>query len=196
MKTRLTPLALPLVAALVACAGSPVAAPPGDVPWMTVAAQGTQIYDCRITVGAAPAWTFVAPEAELFDADGRRIGRHGAGPMWQHTDGSGFVGTVRARAPSPAAGAIPWLLLAAQAQGPDGVFSRVSSVQRVNTVGGEAPAGGCGPATVGARVQMAYRADYVLHVPQSAPTGTPARGTPPHDGPAMAFAVPAWGLQP
>jgi hypothetical protein len=30
----------------------------------------------------------VAPEADLFDARGNRIGRHYAGPHWRSTDGS------------------------------------------------------------------------------------------------------------
>ena len=48
-------------------------------------------------------------------------------------------------------------------QGPHGVFSRVRSVQRLNTVGGQPPGFGCHRGTLGRRVRMAYRADYVLH---------------------------------
>ena len=151
--------------ALTGCAVPGVEAPSGETPLMTVAAHGVQIYECRAAPGAAPAWAFVAPEAELFDANGRRIGHHGAGPVWTHDDGSGFAGTVRSRADAPQAGAIPWLLLSARAQGPNGVVSRVSSVQRVNTVGGIAPGKGCDSATLGQRAKMAYRADYVLYVP-------------------------------
>lgn len=142
-----------------------VQAPAGELPLMTVAANGVQIYECRLTQGTTPAWTFVAPEADLFDAQGRRIGSHGAGPFWQHADGSRFVGTVSARAEAPRPGAIPWLLLAARQQGPEGMFSNVRSVQRVNTVGGQAPAEGCGMAALGKRALVAYRADYVLYAP-------------------------------
>ena len=157
---------LGLVAGLAACATGPhFEVPAGEVPLMTVAAQGVQVYECQADNAAAPAWVFVAPEAELFDGAGRRIGRHGAGPTWQHADGSGFVGTVRERAPAPRADAIPWLLLSARPQGPDGAFARVSSVQRIHTVGGLAPADGCAAATLGTRVGMAYRADYALYAP-------------------------------
>jgi Protein of unknown function (DUF3455) len=142
-----------------------VRAPAGELPLMTVAARGVQIYECRITQGTDPAWTFVAPEADLFDAQGRRIGSHGAGPVWEHTDGSRFVGTVRARVDAPRPGAIPWLLLAVHQQGPEGMFSIVRSVQRVNTVGGQAPVDGCGMAALGKRALVAYRADYVLYAP-------------------------------
>src|SRR6202008_2724050 len=74
---------------------------------MVVAAKGVQIYECR-----AGQWAFVAPEAELFDASGRKIGRHYAGPQWESADGSRIAGTVKARADAPVPGAIPWLLLA------------------------------------------------------------------------------------
>lgn len=165
-----TLIALCLAGALTGCASTTdttkIAAPAGEIPRMTLAAQGVQIHECRAAPGAAPTWVFVAPEADLFDADGRRIGHHGAGPTWQHEDGSGFVGTLRARMDAPRPGAIPWLLLSTKAQGPDGAFARVSSVQRVNTVGGQAPADGCGPATLGQRAHMAYRADYVLYMPR------------------------------
>ena len=117
--------------------------------------------------GAAPAWAFVAPAADLFDAGGRRIGTHGAGPFWQHEDGSRIIGTVKSRADAPRADAIPWLLLTARSQGTEGVFARVSSVQRVNTVGGQPPADGCNATALGKRVQIAYRADYVLLAPRS-----------------------------
>ena len=164
-------LAAVLLGTAAGCATPRVDAPVGDVPLMTLAAQGVQLYECRAAAGAAPVWAFVAPEADLFDAGGRRIGRHGAGPSWIHDDGSGFVGTVRTRADAPRPDAIPWLLLAAAPKGPDGAFSGVSSVQRIHTVGGLPPSDGCAAATLGRRVGMAYRADYVLFVP----AGSPAR---------------------
>lgn len=161
-------LATLLVAALAGCASTPSAIEPpaGEKALMTVAAHGVQVYECRATAGGAPAWAFVAPEADLFDTTGRRIGSHGAGPAWQHADGSGFTGTVRARSDAPQAGAIPWLLLSARPQGPSGAFSRVSHVQRVNTVAGQAPADGCSATALGTRIHMAYRADYLLYTPR------------------------------
>jgi Protein of unknown function (DUF3455). len=158
------------VAAAAGCATSEIAAPSGELPVMTVAAHGVQIHECRTASGAAPAWTLIATEADLFDAGGRRIGRHGAGPSWEHEDGSRFDGTVRARMAAPRAGAIPWLLITARQQGlAVGAFSRVTSVQRVNTVGGLPPDHGCNAATLGQRAHMAYRADYVLFVQRSSP---------------------------
>jgi hypothetical protein len=80
---------------------------------MTVAARGVQIYECRPAKGGAThEWVFIAPEAQLFNDSGRAIGRHGAGPFWQASDGSRVVGSLKARADAPVSGAIPWLLLA------------------------------------------------------------------------------------
>jgi hypothetical protein len=129
-------------------------------------ARGVQIYECRLADGAAaPAWAFVAPEAQLFDgaASNTAVGTHGAGPFWQGGDGSRIVGTVKARADAPAAGAIPWLLLSTQAQGGGaGAMSAVSHIQRINTAGGVAPAAGCAARDdAGKRARVPYTADYV-----------------------------------
>jgi hypothetical protein len=120
---------------------------------MIVPAKGVQIYECR-----SGKWAFVAPDAELFDAAGKKIGTHYAGPHWEAADGSKVVAAVKARADAPAAADIPWLLLGAKSVGPDGAFSKVTSIQRVATVGGVAPAGACHES--GAQARVAYAADY------------------------------------
>jgi hypothetical protein len=158
-----------LPALLAACAGlSTPAVPPalqpagGERLLMTVAARGVQVYTCRGSDGAAPAWRLLAPEAELFDGQGRAIGSHGAGPHWLAHDGSRLQGSVKARADAPSAQAIPWLLLSAQDVGPAGRFSGVTSIQRVNTAGGNAPLAGCDAASLGRSVRIPYTADYRL----------------------------------
>ena len=164
---RITAALLP--ALLAACASpfaptEPSALRPagGERLLMTVAARGVQIYECRSTAGAAPAWTLLAPEAELFDAAGRAIGTHGAGPHWAHRDGSRVVASVAARADAPVAGAIPWLLLAARPDNADrgtpGVLAGITHIQRVDTAGGTAPAGTCQSADQPLR--MPYVAAY------------------------------------
>ena len=136
-------------------------APAGDTFALLVPARGVQIYECR-EAATGMAWAFVAPEAQLFDTSGKLIGQHGAGPHWQALDGSRIVGTVRQRADAPVAAAIPWLLLSTKAEGPAGVFSRVASIQRINTVGGVAPVDGCAAADKGRQVRVPYTADYRL----------------------------------
>jgi len=152
-----------LVLLLAGCAAAitpPRAVPPALHPGtdatlvLTTAARGVQIYECR-----GGSWTFVAPQAELFDSAGRIVGTHGAGPFWQASDGSRVVAGVQARADAPAAGAIPWLLLAARPDAADrGVLSGVTRIQRVNTAGGSAPSGPCD--TPGRPLHVPYSADY------------------------------------
>jgi len=129
---------------------------------MIVAARGVQIYECRPVKNLTGEyeWAFVAPEAELFDARGNKIGRHYAGPTWESNDGSKTLGTVKERADAPAGDAIPWLLLTAKSVGTDGSFSKVTSVQRVSTVGGIAPKTGCSQTTAGTAARIKYTADY------------------------------------
>jgi hypothetical protein len=128
---------------------------------MIVPAKGVQIYECRDA-----KWAFIAPEAELYDANGKRIGRHYAGPSWEAADGSRIVGAVKSRADAPGAGNIPWLLLSAKSVGAEGTFSRMTSVQRVSTSGGVAPAGAC--AASGEKARVGYTADYYLFAPKAA----------------------------
>jgi len=162
-----------LVLALSAYANAQSAAPAASVPdklkpganesvAMVAAAKGVQIYECRLAKNQTDIyeWAFVAPEAALFDASGKKVGSHYAGPHWEAADGSRIVGTVAERADAPQAGAIPWLLLTAKSVGAEGAFSKITSVQRVNTVGGAAPRAGCSQSTVGTVIRMPYTADY------------------------------------
>jgi Protein of unknown function (DUF3455) len=184
-------LAIPLVFAISACAQVPTLTSSVQIPdqikgaaneslAVIAAARGVQIYECRAGKDSAGAdWALVAPEAELFDTSGKKIGKHFAGPRWESIDGSVIAGTTKARIDAPQADAIPWLLLSARSVGPEGAFSKVESVQRVNTVGGNAPATGCSPATVGQVARVPYTADYYFLVagPSSASAqATAARG--------------------
>jgi hypothetical protein len=129
---------------------------------MVVPAKGVQIYECRATRDRAGAyeWVFVAPEADLFDTSGKKIGRHYAGPQWESTDGSKIAGTVKERTDAPRAEAIPWLLLVTNSVGAQGSFSKTTGVQRVNTIGGVAPKSGCSQSAVGMTARIPYTADY------------------------------------
>lgn len=169
--TSRLPMAGALALLLAACAQTPPAVPaplvpPGEAVMSRVAARGVQIYECRAKAGGAGAeWAFVAPEAELLDSRGEIVGRHYAGPRWEAGDGSRIIGSLKARADAPQAGAIPWLLLGTRSDGPDGRWSRVTSVQRIRTVGGVAPQDGCDAGTLGRSARVPYTADYVMFVP-------------------------------
>jgi hypothetical protein len=175
---RLLPLvATALLAACVAEALKPtpptvvipgnLAAPPTESLVRTLWADGVQIYECRAKpdAGAAPAWVFVAPEANLADAGGVLVGHHYAGPTWEAADGSKVVGTVKAKADSPDAGAIPWLLLATHSTGQPGLFAKVTTIQRVATMGGAMPATGCDATTIGKQARVPYKAQYTQYAP-------------------------------
>ena len=96
-------------------------------------AEGVQIYRWNGTT-----WVFVAPEAVLYDQDDEVVGIHYAGPTWESASGSSVVGKVLERC-TPDPDAIPWLLLGAASNEGPGVFQQVTFIQRVNTVGGNAP---------------------------------------------------------
>jgi hypothetical protein len=157
-------LAIALAAPAALSAGSiPAALAPDDdgVVRITLAARGVQVYECKRT-GDRYEWTFVAPEADLLDADGRVVGHHGAGPSWEASDGSRIVGSVKARVDAPVMDAVPWLLLTARSVGGDGVLGKVTSVQRVHTAGGVAPRSPCRDDTLAAIARVPYTADYVF----------------------------------
>lgn len=132
--------------------------PPEHKLVLSVKAQGVQIYQCRADQDSGKlAWFLLAPEANLFDQDGRKIGKHFAGPTWELNDGSKIIGQLRAKADAPDKQGIPWLLLDAQ-QG-SVRFATVKFIQRGHTNGGIAPST-VGSEKVGAEMRIPYTADY------------------------------------
>jgi len=132
---------------------------------LQVHAKGDQIYLCKAD-GGQFAWTLKAPDAQLFDKDGKPFGKHFAGPSWEANDGSRVTGKAVANSPSPDADSIPWLLVTVVSRNGDGKLMRVTSIQRVNTKGGKAPASGCDAAHAGQEVRAPYTADYVFFAPK------------------------------
>jgi Protein of unknown function (DUF3455) len=174
LKTGTIALAVTVV---VACSGTaPIVAKPAAVPAalqvtdnekmaFTLSATGTQNYECKATASGAYAWAFVAPEAELFGRDKEKMGTHGAGPFWMALDGSKTIGTVKARADAPRSADIPWLLLTMKSTGTPGKMAPITSIQRINTVGGIAATEGCtSSADAGKTSKQFYTADYAFFV--------------------------------
>jgi Protein of unknown function (DUF3455) len=110
-------------------------APAGNKVAFHVYAEGVQIYRWNGT-----SWIFVVPEAVLFADAGSHgaVGIHYAGPTWESHSGSKVVGMVLERC-TPDPDAIAWFLLRAVFTEGPGIFHRVTFIQRVNTVGGNAP---------------------------------------------------------
>jgi hypothetical protein len=124
--------------------------------------EGDQVYTCK-KEGVQFTWTLKAPDAQLFDKDGKSFGKHFAGPSWQANDGSRVTGKAIANAPSPDPDSIPWLLIQIVSHDGDGLLSRVTTGQRLNTEGGKAPASGCDTAHAGQEVRVRYSADYLFY---------------------------------
>jgi hypothetical protein len=171
------PAAMVLLAGLLLAAASPgdeaaqkatavaekLAPPKGQAVLLKLKAAGVQIYECKPKPGQAGQfeWVLKAPEADLFDEEGKKVGKHYAGPTWEAKDGSKATAKLVEKAPAPKDGDIPWLLLKATANEGGGVFSKVEYVQRVDTEGGVAPAK-ADKAQEGKTVRVDYKATYIF----------------------------------
>jgi hypothetical protein len=133
-------------------------AAPGETAVLTVHAEGAQVYECKAGPDGRLAFAFREPIATLL-VDGKTVGRHYAGPTWEHGDGSAVVGKAVGNAPGTTAEDIPWLKLQVVASRGSGVLSAVTTIQRVNTKGGKLE-GACDKA--GSFKSAPYAADYVF----------------------------------
>jgi hypothetical protein len=173
MHKALRSSALILPFALAACASGMKApeapqavTPPADAKYnMTAAGVGEITYECRAKAGAAGAfeWVFVAPVATLYDANQKVVGKYYGGPTWEANDGSKVTGKQLAVAPAAGTGNIPLQLVQANPATGSGAMSGVTYIQRLNTMGGVAPAEACGQANAGAKRQVKYQADYAFY---------------------------------
>ena len=133
-----------------------LAAPAGSTLVLHAFGIGAQIYHWNGTTWGAPT-----PAATLYaDAGGTgEVATHFAGPTWQSNSGSTVVGTVANRC-TPDAASIAWLSLTAVPTGA-GIFAQVTFIQRLNTVGGNAPAQA--GTTIGQEARIPYTADYLFY---------------------------------
>src|SRR5271163_3048471 len=139
--------------------------PAGEQLLLQVHAKGDQVYICK--EGATEfSWGLKAPDAQLFDKDGKPFGKHFAGPSWEANDGSRVVGKAVANAPSPDPDSVAWLLVHIVSHEGSGVLSSATTIQRLNTKGGKAPATGCDAAHVGNELRVPYTADYLFYAPK------------------------------
>lgn len=119
-------------------------------------AKGVQIYHWN-----GQAWAFDGPSATLFaDAEYTSVvGTHSFGPSWESVSGSKVVGSVLQKCfvdPN----SVPWLLLAATPTEGAGVFQKVAYIQRINTVGGNAPSYS---GTIGEEARIPYTTEYLFY---------------------------------
>ncbi len=136
--------------------------PANEQLFLQVHAKGDQVYTCKADVEQY-AWILKAPDAQLFDKNGKPFGKHFAGPSWEANDGSRVTGQAVANAPSPDSNSIPWLLVKIVSHDGSGVLSRATSIQRINTKGGKAPSSGCDESHAGQELRVPYSADYLFY---------------------------------
>jgi hypothetical protein len=161
MRISIFLLAIIAAAALARAASAqvpPALAAPGETAIVTLHAEGAQVYECKPGSDGKLAWAFREPIATLL-LDDKTVGRHYAGPNWEHIDGSAVTAKAVANAPGQSAGDIPWLKLEVTAHRGSGTLAGVTTVQRINTRGG-VHAGVCDRA--GALHSAPYAADYVF----------------------------------
>jgi Protein of unknown function (DUF3455) len=152
---------LPLSGSLASAAETPlpsVIAAPGETVVLATHAEGAQVYECKAGTDGKLAWAFREPIATLM-AEGKTVGRHFAGPNWENADGSAVTGKAIGNAPGATPSDIPWLKLEVIAHRGNGSFSAVTTVQRINTQGGQL-AGACDKA--GTTKSAPYSAEYVF----------------------------------
>ena len=136
--------------------------PPGNVLLLQAYGRGAQKYTCPVI----PTSTAV-PHAILLAGDGNEgnlVAIHFAGPTWQALDGSLVVGNAAKAThfPAPDRDGVDWLLIPAQSTSGNGLFSKVTYIQRLYTDGGKAPAS-CNLNQ--SEVLVEYSAQYLFYVP-------------------------------
>jgi hypothetical protein len=133
-------------------------AAPGESVVLSVHAEGAQVHECKAGTDGKLAWAFREPIATLL-AEGKTMGRHYAGPNWEHADGSAVAAKAAGNAPGTTAADIPWLKLEVTTRRGSGILTSVTTVQRINTHGGKLE-GSCDKA--GDFKSAPYSADYVF----------------------------------
>jgi FtsP/CotA-like multicopper oxidase with cupredoxin domain len=126
-------------------------------------ARGAQIYTCQQMSADLSQfeWKLKAPDAKLFDAQGKVVGKHYAGPTWEANDGSKIAAVVTAKEQAPNT-SIPWLLLQVNSAEGNGKFSNIKWVQRLNTTGGNSPQD-CNRQRLNTEISVPYTADYYFY---------------------------------
>jgi hypothetical protein len=152
-----------------------------NVPYLLGHGVGTQNYVCLPTADGGVAWTLFTPEATLFDDNAGQVTTHffsispKSGQIratWQHSKDTSTIWAKAVAqstdAPFVKPGAVAWVKLQEDGTrpGPTGgdKLTQTTFVQRVNTVGGAAPATGCDQASqIGAKAFVPYSADYIFY---------------------------------
>ena len=147
---------------------SRIKVPSDREPVLQLSVRGVQIFRCEKRDGAF-AWVFRQPDAELLDASGRVVGRHGANFSFEHNDGSRLVATIAAYDDAPKSTDLRWLLMTTRSFG-KGAFEGVTHVQRVDTHGGMPPEH-CDSSQSNQVLRVEFSAEFVFYRAKSSASG-------------------------
>jgi hypothetical protein len=160
--------------------------PAGNEAFLLGRGVGTQNYACQPadSLGRV-AWTLFTPQATLFSDQGEQLTTHFSSPnpfefsptpfanglvrvTWQDSRDTSTVWAKAIGVSTVDPAAIPWVLLqkVGVRVGPTGggTLAVTTFIQRVNTLGGLAPATGCDiPTDVGNKAFVPYTADYFFY---------------------------------
>ena len=138
--------------------------PDGHVLLLRAYGKGVQMYDCPFV--EPPKAT---PHAILLTGDrdeGDLVAIHFKGPSWQALDGSIVVGDAanakHVVAPDP--DGVDWLLLPTKSTTGNGLFSKVTYIQRLFTDGGKATLASCNQVQDQRQELVEYSAQYLFYV--------------------------------
>ncbi len=142
---------------------SKIKAPSTHEPVLQLASRGVQIFRCEKR-DAQLTWVFRQPQADLLDAGGKPVGKHGANFSFEHDDGSRLVSTIVAYDDAPKPTDLRWLLFTTRSFG-KGALENVTHAQRVNTAGGIPPAR-CEAAQLNQLLRVDFTSDFVFYRPR------------------------------
>jgi hypothetical protein len=130
---------------------------------LRVSAEGARRYRLTRNPGGEPVWAPLSSVSDLFDVDGRVIGKVCACPCSMAFE----MGTDRLTAetlrawPWQDAGTMPELQLIVKSAAQSGVFARVTLLEQLRTNGGAAPTA-VADRKIGDEIAVAFTADYVF----------------------------------
>src|SRR5262249_19625110 len=113
------------------------------------------VYECKAGSDGKLAWAFREPIATLL-LDGKTVGRHYAGPNWEHADGSAAVGKAVANVAGKTPSDIPWLKLEVTAHRTSVRLSGDTTVRRITAQAAVHPAAVAQPGAFHSSPSAAY----------------------------------------
>ena len=147
---------------------SSIKVPSDREPALQLAAQGAQIFRCEKRDGSF-VWTFRQQDAQLLDASGKVVGRHGASFSFEHSDGSRLTATIVSYDEAPNSADLRWVLMTTRSFG-KGAFDGITHVQRIKTRGGMPPEK-CDAAQANQLLRVDFSADFVFYRAKSPSAG-------------------------